>query len=216
MLNMILLSRHPADQWASPPAELDWAMSTGLWPERSRIVDIGDTPLEALGSRIGALFDQSFSLDPIARPAADDWRRALHHALQNCWIHKCGQAFVGDATSPSCPWCGEAVTIKDTSDTLLIIVPDIQGRFRAPLKDGETLRLGRANLAGLPSTVSSRHLEITRLGERLFLRHTGSNPTLIERQGQWWKLDELWLDKGEINAAPLALKLAATDVTLQM
>ncbi len=214
MLNMILLSRHPADQWATPPSALDQAMSTGNWPERNRVVETGETPIEALGTRLCSLFDQAFSLDPNARPVADEWRRAQLDALQNCWIHKCGHAFVGGESASSCPWCGDAVTIKNTSDTLLIIIPAIQGRFRTPLRHGETIRLGRANLAGLPGTVSSRHLEISRQGDRLFLRHTGSNPTLIERQGQWWKLDTHWVETDDIAATPMTLRLADTDITL--
>lgn len=216
MLSMMLLSRHPADQWASPPVELDKAMTTGQWPERSRVIVVAETPIEAIGTDLCKLFDQSFSLDPTIRPGAEEWRRGLLSALQNCWIHKCGHSFVANGATSSCAWCGEAVSIKDTSDTLLIIVPGIQGRFRTPLKDGDRVQLGRANLAGLPTTVSSRHLEIMRLGKRLFLRHTGSNPTLIQQEGQWWKLDELWLNTSEIEATPLALKLADTDVSLQM
>ncbi len=216
LLNMILLSRHPADQWATPPSALDQAMVSGSWPERHRTSQQNDTPLEAIGSDLCALFDQAFALDPNARPSADTWRRRLLSALQNCWIHRCGQAFVGDASTTACPWCADPVTIKDTAGTLLIVVPAIQGRFRTPIKHGETIRLGRANLAGLPGTVSSKHLEISRQGDRLFLRHIGSNPTLIERNGQWWKLNELWIKTSELAGVPVALKLADTDLTLQM
>ena len=65
-------------------------------------------------------------------------------------------------------------------------------------------------------TVSSKHLEISRHGDRLFLRHIGSNPTLIERNGQWWKLDELWIDTRELAGTLVSIKLADTDVKLQM
>lgn len=215
LLNMILLGRHPAAGIATNPAEIDRTMSLGRWPERDRKAAPDETPIGALGRDIPKLFDAAFSTTPAKRPSADIWRRALQGALQSTWIHDCGNAFVLSARRKTCPWCGgKAVAKEPAAPSLVILVPGAGAKFRTTLKDGETLTLGRTNLPGMGQTVSSRHLEVTRHKDQLLLRHLGRNPTLIQLESQWYRLNETWIAEADMQKAPLSFKLADVAITL--
>lgn len=213
-LNTLILCRHPVDGRANTPAEVDKEMTQGLWPERLRFRDPSETPIEALGARLEDLFDRAFLLDPMARPSPEEWREALISALDNCWIHDCGNAFVADRTTNQCPFCQQAVTIPNLNPKLYVTVNGGAARCSSELKDRQTIILGRATLPNMAATVSARHLEVTPIGQQLYLRHCGSNPTLIEQQGTWYQLADHWIDAMRLGQQ--RLRLAETEIVLEL
>jgi len=217
MYNIFLLRRHPAGDTQTRAETLN-AMTSGLWPERHHKHEAGDIPIEALGTKLGHLFDATFSLNPKERPSADAWRRAVGEALQNMVIHDCANAFVYDEHTTHCPFCADLVSQKLTPNlcALRISLPSQKTKYRLDLEDGKMMTLGRANLGTSLSMVSGRHLEITPMGQRLFLRHVGRNPTQILRNGKWYKLDKTWIDVGEIAQAPITMKLADVHIDLSI
>ena len=207
MMSLILTGRYPTDGMPSEPNAVDQLICQGGWPEHDRPVCPDDLPIEALGSELVALFDRAFSLNPADRPGPDEWRRALTRALHNCWIHDCGEAFVAEANTAACPGCGATITIpKATLELKIQLLPN-GPRFGVELKDRTPVVLGRSTMPSLPPTVSNRHLEILPFGNKLLLRHVGSNPTLIEQNGQWYQLNEIWLDQANLKGA-VQLQLA--------
>lgn len=66
---------------------------------------------------------------------------------------------------------------------------------------------------GLPPTVSGRHLEILPFKGKLLLRHVGTNPTLIQQQGQWYQLKEAWIEEADL-AGKIELQLADQHIML--
>lgn len=206
-MSTVATGRYPTEGLANEPTEVDHYMSQGHWPEHDRIPEVDDLPISTLGQELVDLFDLAFSLDPKARPGPDVWRRALVRALHNCWVHDCGQCFVADHSIQSCPGCGAQITIPSTTGQLKIQLLPTGPRYGVELKDRVAIVLGRSTIPGLPPTVSSRHLEILPFGGKLLLRHVGSNPTLIRQHGQWYRLQESWLDEPGPNA-PIELQLA--------
>lgn len=208
-MNLLLLRRHPAGD-AKVPADVARALSSGLWPERQRIAELGDVPIEALGANLAQVFDEAFLLQPDKRPSADRWRRTLGIALQNLVLHDCGGVFVLDKGQTSCPWCQASIGALPQPDiqALKLTLPGAKRKYRVPLVEGKTLVLGRANLGGATAAVSSKHLELTPMGKRIFLRHIGRNPTQILKDGQWYQLKSIWLELDDIALAPIPLKLA--------
>lgn len=215
MYNIFMLRRHPAGDTQTRAETLN-AMTSGLWPERHHKPEAGDIPIEALGTKLGHLFDAAFSLKPKERPSADEWRRAISEALQNMVIHDCANAFVYEEHTTHCPFCGDPVLQKIPPNlcVLKITLPCQKTKYRLDLEDGKMTTLGRVNLGRSLTMVSSRHLEITPIGQRLFLRHIGRNPTQILRNGTWYKLDKTWIDVGEITQAPITMKLADVHIEL--
>ena len=134
-------------------------------------------------------------------------------ALQDCWIHDCGSAFVAEADTKTCPGCGAAVAISSTSTQLKIQILPNGPRFGTLLKEGQPIILGRKTMAGLPPTVSARHLEILPMKGKLLLRHVGSNPTLIEQNGQLYRLEDVWLDHSALQAG---LRMMLAEVELEL
>ncbi|SMX29167.1 hypothetical protein TRP8649_03300 [Pelagimonas phthalicica] len=167
----------------------------------------------ALGQELIDLFDRGFSLDPLARPGPDEWRRALIRALHNCWVHDCGQAFVADKTTVNCPGCGAAIFILQTVSQLKIQFLPAGPRYGVELKDRVPIVLGRNNMPGLSPVVSGRHLEILPSQGKPLLRHVGRNPTLILQKGQWYQLKEAWVDMPTI-AEPIQLRLADHELNI--
>lgn len=214
ILNMLLLRRHPVRD-AQVPTDVDLAMSSGHWPERDYPHQTGDVPQEALGEELPRLFDAAFSLDPTHRPSADDWRRALGRALHNMVIHDCGEAFVHFPNQQSCPWCNASIAgqLKPHVTQLKLNIPVMGARYSIDLEDRKPIILGRNNLGG-HATVSGQHLEITPMGDRLFLRHIGRNPTQMLKDGKWHKLESYWLDLADISQTPVTLKVADLHVDL--
>ena len=212
-LSMVPTGHYPTDGVAEEPADVDQLMSQGHWPEHDRLPDPDDLPIAALGQELVDLFDRAFSLDPMARPGPDEWRRALVRALHNCWVHDCGQAFVADASTNACPGCGAAVTIPSATAQLKIQLLPNGPRFGVELKDRVPIVLGRSTMSSLPATVSGRHLEILPFQDKLLLRHVGRNPTLIRHQGQWYKLEEAWVDSPSISV-PVQLRLADIEINI--
>lgn len=216
LLSWLLFGHHPVTDLATNPAETEAQMSRGDWPERRRSRLDGETPIEALGSDLPKLFDAAFSRKPRKRPSADTWRRALAAALDACWIHDCGQAFVADPSTKLCPWCAGRLVSPGPDPKLRIVLPDTGRRFSVMLEEGIPIRLGRANLPSLPTTVSSRHLTLTRKGERLHLEHTGRHPTLIDVNGQWHRLEEYEIGTTEMKAVNVQLQLADAELALSI
>jgi len=215
LLNMILLGDYPANGLATTPAERNRVMSSGNWPSRQRKRLSGETPLEALGIDIQSLFDQAFSLDPTARPAADAWRRALLKGLNNLFIHECGQSFVAASNLKKCPWCKKPIIFEQLSISLRISLDGSAARYKVNLQDGRPIILGRGNMAGLPGTVSSQHLEITLKKQSVWLRNLGRNGCKIWMGGVWMQLAQISLATEQLKK-PLYLQLADTKVILQM
>jgi serine/threonine protein kinase len=207
MISMIAFGHYPTDGMPSEPNAVDQVICQGRWPEHDRPVCPDDLPIEALGSELVGLFDRAFSLNLADRPGPDEWRRALTRALQNCWIHDCGEAFVADINTAACPGCGATITIPKATRELKIQLLPNGPRFGVELKDRSPVVLGRSTMPGLSPTVSNRHLEILPFGEKFLLRHVGSNPTLIEQNGQWYQLNEIWLDQANLKGA-VQLQLA--------
>ena len=213
MMSMILTGRYPTDGLPSEPNAVDRMICQGHWPEHDRPVGVDDLPIEALGFELVTLFDRAFSLNPADRPGPDEWRRALTRALHNCWIHDCGVAFVADVTTVACPGCTAAISIPKATRQLKLQVLPNGPRYGVDLVDQKLIVLGRTTMPGLPPTVSGRHLEILPFKNKLLLRHVGSNPTLIQRNGQWYQLRETWLHETSLNA-PIELQLATTLIRL--
>ncbi len=99
--------------------------------------------------------------------------------------------------------------------SLKLILPATGAKFRVDLPDRQPIVMGRHNLPGLPGTVSGRHLEVTRSGDRLLLHHIGRHPTLIQRHGQWYRLEQHWFELKEMRNKPLVLKLAEEEVQIK-
>jgi len=213
MMSMVARGHYVTDGMPSEPAAVDQVLCNGGWPEHIRPLDPGEPPVVVLGDELVALFDRAFSLNPSDRPNYDEWRRALTRALHNCWVHDCGDAFVADANTLACPGCGAAITISKATRELKIQLLPGGPRFGVELKDRTPIVLGRSTMPGLPSTVSSRHLEILPFNGKLLLRHVGSNPTLIEQNGQWYQLNEIWLDQANLKGA-VQLQLADQKLAL--
>lgn len=211
--SMIVTLHHPTDGMASEPIDVVQVMTQGHWPEHDRVPSPDDLPIAALGEELVNLFDRGFSLDPLARPGPDEWRRALARALHNCWVHDCGQTFVADKTTSNCPGCGAAITVPAATAQLKIQLLPNGPRYGVELLDRVPIVLGRNTMAGLPQTVSGRHLEILPFGNKLLLRHTGSNPTLIQQKGQWYRLQEVWVEKPSASL-PIRLRLADREVNI--
>lgn len=212
-LSMVPTGHYPTEGLAEEPADVDHFMSQGHWPEHDRIPAPEDLPIAALGQELIDLFDRAFSLDPMARPGPDEWRRALIRALQNCWVHDCGQAFVVDVATKTCPGCGAAVTIPRAKGQLKIQLLPNGPRYGVELKDRIPIILGRNTMPGLSHAVSGRHLEILPFQGKLLVRHVGRHPTLIQQNGQWYRLQEVWLDQATLSA-PVELRLADQHLTL--
>ncbi len=212
-MSMVVTGRCAYDGLADEPDAIDVVMSQGYWPEHDQIPNIDYLPIAALGQELIDLFDRGFSLDPLARPGPDEWRRALIRALHNCWVHDCGQAFVADKTTANCPGCGAAVSIPQAVRQLKIQLLPAGPRYGVELRDRTPIILGRATMPGLPPTVSGRHLEILPSHGKLLLRHVGRNPTLILQKGQWYQLKETWVDSPTITV-PIHLRLADLELNI--
>lgn len=214
-LSMLLLGRYPTDGLGDDPITVDRYMSQGSWPEFDRSHNSGEFPIEALGEELQNLFDDAFDLNPDFRPDAKQWQAALTRALENCWMHDCGQAFVGDQNSSHCPGCGQAIQMPTDTQKLKIILANGE-KYGVKLVDGQPLILGRSTLPNLATTVSGNHLKIIPHDDQILLHHMGSNPTLIQYQNQWYRLNQHWIKTNTLTTTPLKLKLADVEVTLKV
>ncbi len=213
LCTMILLGHYPADGLANNPAERNKIMSQGLWPERQRPLQSGETPIESLGPDIPLLFDKSFSLTPTERPSADMWRRMLLNGLHNLYIHECGQAFVGEVSQTKCPWCQKPVRVPSQSITLRIEVKGCSARYKIEIMENTSIIIGRGNIGGLNLTVSARHLEIIRTNDKFCLTNLGRNGSRIWSQGVWTQFDRFELENKLLNR-PVHVRLADSDLVL--
>ncbi|PCH73967.1 MAG: hypothetical protein COC12_04390 [Rhodobacteraceae bacterium] len=214
-MSMVLTGRYPTDGLPDEPAAVDRLMSQGHWPEHDRSPEPDEEPIAALGQELQDLFDLAFSLNPKMRPGPDVWRRALTRALNNLWVHDCGQAFVGDDQIKACPGCHQAVSISRVDNELKIQIVGAGPRYGVKLVDGQVIILGRSTMPHLSGHVSGRHLEILPCQGQLLLRHVGLNPTLLRKNGQWYRLEEFWL-AAESLKNPLRLKLADVEIDLEI
>ena len=213
--NMILLGRHPAEGLVKNPAERNKIMSQGLWPERQRLPEPDETPIKALGNDIAKLFDLAFSLDPIQRPSADLWRKTLLRGLHNIYIHDCGQAFVADNKLSQCPWCHQEIDLPDTNLIIKIKVKGSNIHYKVPLEDGIPLVIGRGNVSTMSGMVSTRHLQITRTGSKIHIKHIGRNPSQLWSGGVWSSFDKITLDEA-ILRRPVHLQLADSRLEIRV
>jgi serine/threonine protein kinase len=213
--NMILLGRYPADGLANNPAERNAAMSQGIWPEHQRTRLPDETPTEALGNDLIGLFDLAFSLDPLQRPSAEQWRRTLLRGLHNLYIHDCGQAFVIDNGQSHCPWCQQAISVPSQNLVLRIKVKSANVRYKVSLEDGKPLIIGRGNLGGMSGLVSTRHLQITRTGSDIHLKHVGRNPSKIWKGGSWNGFDTITLNEATMRQF-IYLQLADCELEIRV
>ncbi len=215
--NILIMRRHPADA-ARVPSDMKMILTSGIWPERTMSCGPDDVPIEALGDSLPALFDAAFSLDPNQRPSADKWRRAFGQALHDIVIHDCGNAFVITSSHKHCPWCQVSIEgdVLPRISQLKVTIPTLGTRYGLTLHDGQPIILGRGNLGGQKPSVSGRHLEITPIGQRVFLRHIGRNPTRMLKGGQWHNLHETWVSLDDMALAPIALKLADLHIDISV
>ena len=133
-------------------------------------------------------------------------------------IHECGNAFVHDQGQSHCPWCHAELEVNDIRgnriDKLKIRIPGIGAKYGLTLTEGKTIVLGRSNLGGHATTVSEHHLELTPMGNKVFLHHIGRHPTAILKDGTWYNLRSDWIDLDDIKASPLSLRLADLDINI--
>jgi len=219
LFNMILLRRHPSDGLAANPKELAKVMTTGQWPERVRPVQTGETPVEAMGDILPALFDAAFDIDPINRPTAQQWRHGFRQSLQTIYIHNCGQAFISGNKQTRCPFCQDYIQIPNqasSNETMIfkIRIPSLGTKYSFGLKDGQSIYLGRNNLGRGAASVSNRHLSVSRMNQKLYLRHLGQHPSALYRDGQWYNLKDVWLKPYEYQKDAVLIRLANLDIHL--
>lgn len=201
--HMLLFQRHPSEGLASNPKEMDQVMSSGTWPGLEQQKVLRGTPMASLGPDIPQLFARAFSTVPGRRPTADEWRRVFSAALKSIDIHVCGSGFV-QAGQRECPWCGQEITAEPA---LRVVLPEHNRAFRVQLEDRVSFFLGRQNLGAVSRAMSARHLELYAQDVHLFLRHCGRNRTLIQSQGKWFKLNEVWWPLDRLETHPLELVL---------
>ena len=222
-MSFLLLSRHPLTGLAHTPQETDHWMSQGTWPEHARTPTSGETPIQALGPKIIGLFDRAFSLSPAQRPSADKWQKVLAEARNHTYAHECGGAFVSDPHFDqgrlTCPYCGaqgdraKAQCVGGSTSASLpsSLPPAIPSapiiRFHMPdhgiektftFSPSHILCLGRDTISALPQTISGQHLNLAWIRGQLHIQHIGTNPTLMEHQGQFLPLRLTVLDPGDI------------------
>ncbi|MEM1300086.1 MAG: hypothetical protein AAGH68_12500 [Pseudomonadota bacterium] len=182
LFSLLLFYRHPTDgQIDGTPASFDAAMTSGIWPERNRAAQAGETPMAAVGEPLAKLFDGAFSLQQGNRPNAAAWRVVLGQSLKAMVRHRCGQVFVG-TSARTCPWCGAAIQMPTVhGDQLTIRVRNIDtGREAAyMLSRGRGLMLGRDTIPDATAYVSGRHLELVIVGQDLRLVSHGRNGTTV-------------------------------------
>lgn len=185
LLSCVLLYHHPTDGLVgTSPKKFDAAMMKGTWPERRRKFKKGETPIAALGPELPKLFDAAFSLNPLSRPSAKDWRIVMGQVLQNMVQHSCGQVYV---TGPdkSCPWCGKRHSGLPPKaallDRLVLRLRSLTSSKAAEfhLQRGQRLILGRGNIPGASGFVSAQHLELAIVGRDIRIENLGRNGSTL-------------------------------------
>lgn len=217
LINMITLSRHAADGLANTPAEFEKVMTKGLWPEELRNPDPGETPIDALGEDLKNLFRRAFSLSPLDRPSAEEWRQAILAALGKLHIHYCGGAFVLDHRKGICPWCGQAYERGDGS--LILVIRNLQSgeTSRLALADGAYTFVGRETIPNLSGFVSNRHVRFYTQGTKVYVDHVGRNKTAITfAGGPTYRLQSHKEDIGSGRLDGAVLQLADTPVEIRI
>ena len=210
--HMLLFERHPAEGLAQKPPELAQVMSAGRWSGYDQHRLLKGMPVAALGYELPKLFVRAFSINPTARPAADEWRRAFRQALKEIDIHICGNAYV-QAHQSYCPWCNAAIT---ADPKLQISLPNHGRAYRVPIEDQSSINLGREKLGPVSAKLSGRHLDVLFHADQIHLRHCGRNHTLIRYRGNWFKLDELWWPISKLDQESLDLLLGDVPVQLSL
>ena len=216
VLTMFLMGYFATDGLTNDPADVDDYMTRGYWPVKDRHMAPDELPIAVLGQELIDLFDLAFSLDPMVRPSPDTWRLALTHALHNCWIDDCGQAFVAEPGKMQCPGCGKSIIVPSSKAVLKIQLTESGARYSVEIVDRQPIILGRATIPNMSAAVSGKHLQITPHADRLLLRHVGRHDTLIEYQGSWYRLDQHWMRQSDLVSQPLSLKFANVAVTLSI
>jgi len=200
-LSFLLLQRHPASWTTGGPIVFDKAMAQGHWPERDRS-KTPDLPIQILNSDLQNLFDQGFSLSPLQRPDAETWRKILGDALNRIYVHDCGTAFVHETGRHRCPGCGVKIPAlvaidqpQPSTNAPTITLEHIQSgqKVSFPLPEGQFIFLGRDNLPNASGCVSTRHLQIYRQNQTLYVSSLGRNGTGIELATQLgqYRLNEM-------------------------
>lgn len=145
-------------------------------------------------------------------------RYAMPLSGMNELLHDCGQPFVLDQRQVNCPWCQvnieqDQAKISGQAGSFHILVPRANAKFSAYLEEGKPFILGQENLGSQFDSISRRHLQIMRLGDRLHLQHIGRHPSALKKQDQWYRLDHYWAKPKDF---PLALKLADLEIEIKL
>lgn len=188
LFNILLLGRHPVDGLLGNhpvPADFDALMMSGNWPENQRPIQSGETPKNILGSALINHFQLAFSTQPDVRPDAESWRTTLIDSLLHSHSHHCGGAFVMDQALANCPWCGEKISKRHQTNLALVFTNRQTGKkVHIAIAESTFVYLGRKTLPDASSYISSKHIRVYHQGTKLYLKHVGSNPTIIQFPGE--------------------------------
>lgn len=210
--HMLLFERHPAEGVAKKPYELAKVMSAGRWTGYDQYRLLRGMPVAALGQKLPKLFEQAFSINPTARPAADEWRQAFGQALKEIDIHVCGNAYV-QAHQDHCPWCNAEIV---ADPKLRISLPNHGRAYHVQIENHSSIKLGREKLGPVSTKLSGRHLDMLFHADQIYLRHCGRNPSLIRYKGKWFNLDEVWWPFSKLKQEPMDLVLADVAIKLTL
>lgn len=152
-------------------------------------------PVGVLPREVQRLFRAALQVDPMARPSAATWGRALQAALDTLFAcDACMGEFVNEPTGYQCPRCGAPASVLELR---------VAGRV-IPLA-GMSTTVGRDDIGG-DLRVSRRHVQFTREGFAVRVRCLSGNGLAVRVAGNWRELaegDEITVADGDtIVAAP--------------
>lgn len=181
VLHELIFLRHIASDYLADPSRFEDAMVSGAWwqdPAR------GAVDVQAVGGlsnlitsvNLAQLFRWGVSIDPMARPTASQWLKALLEALNTIYLcPACGYPVMADATKHSCPACRQRYPV-------LALVGD---RSRPVVIDRPTRIVGRGEW-GSPR-ISARHAVLRRIGPMSSIEPKGRNPTWQWHEERGWE-----------------------------
>ena len=224
VFSFLTLGRHCCDGLVSnDPGKFSQLMMGGTWPEHLRQPEQGETPFQALGDGLIGLFEKSFSFRPYDRPSAEDWKQGFTNALEQIYVHECGGAFVANPGQSTCPYCHAIISIQQRpKGTIQLLFRHVDTGIisKFDLADGQYTYIGRDNLNGTSSYVSSKHLRVMKQGKKLYLAHVGKNPTRITFASNSCtyklKTGEIRIDDPKLNGAVFQLADSRFEVTVKI
>jgi len=207
LMHEILLSKHPASGYDRTSAEMNHAMSLGVWlhdPFISSKVDVPNgLPSFILDYELASLFRRGLGKDPEARPSASEWRAVLQKALDRIFICPlCGSPCFVDVSKKSCPVC-----LKNYPNLNLVT-----SSGKVICLDNGCIRIGRTELEGA-RTVSALHAVFRQVGPFVYVENVGVNGTYKrEKNGIWTHVKDrepLLVETGDV------LRLADVEVKIE-